>query len=130
MLPNGFNDYIPQMRKGVVPTSREFECPLCGGIGHMRIGTLATRPPDWLWMEIWCEDCGFLEKSDGVLPWPGYEVLLETDAQHFELADNLQRIRRFAQKNQQLQALRLYREIYGTDLQTARQAIEKLINEE
>lgn len=129
-MPDGFNDYILQMRQGTVSTGREFACPLCCGIAHAQAGTLPGRRADWLWLEVWCEDCGCVEKFDGVRPWPGYESLLETDAQHFVIADNLQRIRRFVGKGRQVQALRLYRLLYEVDLRTALQDIENLVKEE
>jgi len=129
-MTNSFSSPIRQMQEGTVPTGREFICPLCGGTAQVRVGTLSALFADCLWMEAWCEDCGEVENSEGIPPWPGYELLLATETRYYSQEDNIQRMRRFAQKGQRFPAARLYQELYGVGLQTAYEEIMKMVTRE
>jgi hypothetical protein len=127
---DGFAYHLLRLQQGEMSASREFPCPYCDGIAHLRAGTLSSWPSGRLWLEAWCEDCGLVEKFDGLTPWPGYETLLGPDTDHYSLEENRGRIQRFAAKGRRIQTLRLYREVYGVDLRTALQAVEALENNE
>lgn len=126
---DGFVQHLLQLQQGTVSTCREFACPYCGGIAHLQAGTRSSQPTNGLWLEAWCEDCGQVEKFDDLPLWAGYEALLGPDTDCYSPEENRQRIQRFAAKGRRMQALRLYREIYGVDLQTALQAVDALESE-
>lgn len=132
MTPEGFDNCIRDMQNGTLPTNQEVVCPACGGMAHLHAGTLTARtsqPTDELWVQGWCEDCGLEEKIDGVPAWTGWELLAVSDAQRFTPRENAERIKRVAAKGRYLQALRLYRTIYGVDLQEARRGLERMLQE-
>ena len=64
-----------RMRRGEMPTVRQFACPYCGGLAHAE----ASGWPDRLCIELWCDRCCSSMAVNGQEPWPGCESLLPTE---------------------------------------------------